>query len=68
MLQVNGCRAGPSDSLQIPQQRVDVGGRGFFLIEQTQQLRSYAQVSAKHIATVKSPLDVLGTKKAAALG
>lgn len=28
----------------------------------------YAQVSAKHIATVKSPLDVLGTRKAAALG
>lgn len=28
----------------------------------------YAHVSAKHIATVKSPLDLLGTKKAAALG
>jgi integrase/recombinase XerD len=28
----------------------------------------YTQVSAKHIASVKSPLDVLGTKKAAALG
>lgn len=28
----------------------------------------YTQVSAKHIASVKSPLDVLGTKRAAALG
>lgn len=28
----------------------------------------YAHVSAKHIASVASPLDVLGTKKAAALG
>ena len=28
----------------------------------------YAQVSQKHIAAVKSPLDVLGTKMAAALG
>ena len=28
----------------------------------------YTQVSAKHIASVKSPLDLLGTKKAAALG
>ena len=28
----------------------------------------YAQVSAKHIAKVTSPLDVLGTRKAAALG
>jgi site-specific recombinase XerD len=28
----------------------------------------YTQVSAKHIARVKSPLDVLGTKRAAALG
>lgn len=28
----------------------------------------YTQVSAKHIAMVKSPLDVLGTSKAAALG
>lgn len=28
----------------------------------------YTQVSNKHIAQVKSPLDVLGTKKAAALG
>jgi integrase/recombinase XerD len=28
----------------------------------------YAQVSARHLATVKSPLDVLGTRKAAALG
>src|SRR5581483_5481068 len=28
----------------------------------------YAQVSAKHLATVKSPLDVLGTRKAATLG
>jgi integrase/recombinase XerD len=28
----------------------------------------YAQVSARHIASVKSPLDVLGTKRAAVLG
>jgi site-specific recombinase XerD len=28
----------------------------------------YTQVSNKHIAQVKSPLDVLGTKQAAALG
>jgi site-specific recombinase XerD len=28
----------------------------------------YAQVSVKHIASVKSPLDVLGTRKATALG
>jgi site-specific recombinase XerD len=28
----------------------------------------YARVSAKHIASVKSPLDLLGTKRAAALG
>jgi site-specific recombinase XerD len=28
----------------------------------------YAQVSARHIAAVKSPLDVLGTKRAAVLG
>jgi site-specific recombinase XerD len=28
----------------------------------------YTQVSAKHVATVKSPLDLLGTKKALALG
>ena len=28
----------------------------------------YTQVSAKHIASVKSPLDLLGTKKAVALG
>jgi integrase/recombinase XerD len=28
----------------------------------------YAQVSRKHLAAVKSPLDVLGTPRAAALG
>ena len=28
----------------------------------------YTQVSARHVATVKSPLDLLGTKKGAALG
>ena len=28
----------------------------------------YAQVSSKHIASVKSPLDALGTKRGAVLG